>query len=185
MLPEQLMPHEVYLPRLQKEGQGKCAQRVTNSQYMVAGLSLVNTSDDVRLGKNVLRHCCDQDDAVEEFDDSGGYDVRMEVNSFPGEHSSVRFSISRRFSSVSRVARFGEISPFWQYFNSLRRLCEGLLSVEGKNLNLLWSTFYAIGQIFIFPNGQILSKNLAFWSHWRYDKMTELLFVQCVKHFQK
>ena len=32
--------------------------------------------------------------------------------------------------------------------------------VLGKILNLLWSTFYAIGQIFIVANGLILTYNL-------------------------
>ena len=35
-----------------------------------------------------------------------------------------------------------------------------------KILNLLWSTFYAIGRIFIAANGLILKNNLAIWSHW-------------------
>jgi len=38
--------------------------------------------------------------------------------------------------------------------------------VLGKNLNLLWSTFYAIGQIFNVANGLILTNNVAIWSHW-------------------
>ena len=37
--------------------------------------------------------------------------------------------------------------------------------VLGKNLNLLWSTFYAIGQIFNVANGLILTNNVAIWSH--------------------
>ena len=37
--------------------------------------------------------------------------------------------------------------------------------VLGKNLNLLWSTFYAIGQNFIAANGLKLTNNLAIWSH--------------------
>ena len=65
------------------------------------------------------------------------------------------------------MTRFGEISPCWQYFNSLRRLCEGSFGVRGKILNLLWATFYAIGQIFIFAYGLVLlTNNLAIWSHW-------------------
>ena len=30
------------------------------------------------------------------------------------------------------MTRFGEMSPFWQYFKSLRLLYEGLFSVERK-----------------------------------------------------
>ena len=37
--------------------------------------------------------------------------------------------------------------------------------VLGTNLNPLWSTFYAIGQIFIVTNGLIITNNLAIWSH--------------------
>ena len=40
--------------------------------------------------------------------------------------------------------------------------------VLGKNLNLRWSTFYAIGQVFIAANDLILTNNLAIWSHWSY-----------------
>ena len=35
----------------------------------------------------------------------------------------------------------------------------------GKNLNLLRSTFYTIGQIFMAANSLILRNNLAIWSH--------------------
>ena len=37
-----------------------------------------------------------------------------------------------------------------------------------KNLNLLWSTFNAMGEIFIVANGLILTNNIAIWSHWSY-----------------
>ena len=30
------------------------------------------------------------------------------------------------------LTRFGEILPFWQYFQSLRQLCEGIFSVWQK-----------------------------------------------------
>ena len=43
----------------------------------------------------------------------------------------------------------------------------------GKNYNLLWPTFYAIGQIFIAANGLILTKNVAIWSHWLEDENIE------------
>ena len=36
----------------------------------------------------------------------------------------------------------------------------------GINLNLIWSTFYAILQIYIGTNGLKLTNNLAIWSHW-------------------
>ena len=35
----------------------------------------------------------------------------------------------------------------------------------GKSLNLLWQIFYAIGQIYIPINGQILQNSLAIWVH--------------------
>ena len=63
---------------------------------------------------------------------------------------------------LSCVSRFGEISSFWHYFNSLRRLCEGLFRV-GKYLNLIWSTIYAIGQIFSVANDLMLNNNLTIW----------------------
>ena len=46
------------------------------------------------------------------------------------------------------VTRFGEISPFWQFLKVLGYYVRAYL-VLGKNLKLLWSTFYAIGQIFL------------------------------------
>ena len=57
--------------------------------------------------------------------------------------------------SYISVIRFDEISPFWQYFKSLRRLFVGAYLVLGNNSNLFWSTIYAIGQIFIVANGLI------------------------------
>ena len=45
--------------------------------------------------------------------------------------------------------QFGKVELFWQYFKSLRLFYERGNLVLGKNLNLLWSTFYAIGQSFI------------------------------------
>ena len=68
------------------------------------------------------------------------------------------------------VTRFDEFSPFWQYFKSLRRLCEGLHLVLAKQLNLLWLAFYAIGQIFIVANGLILTNNITIWSHWSWRR---------------
>ena len=59
-----------------------------------------------------------------------------------------------------KFRHFGNILSLW-------RLCEGLFSV-GQKLSLLWSTFYAIGQIFIAANGLILTNNLAIWWHWRW-----------------
>ena len=63
------------------------------------------------------------------------------------------------------VTRFGEISPFWQFLKVLGYYVRAYL-VLGKNLKLLWSTFYGIGQIFFVGSGLKLTNNLAIWSHW-------------------
>ena len=42
----------------------------------------------------------------------------------------------------------------------------GLNLELGKYLNMLWSTFYAIGQIFIVAIGLILKNNRTIWSRW-------------------
>ena len=41
----------------------------------------------------------------------------------------------------------------------------------GKQLYLLYVTFYATKQIFIVVNGQRLKNNLAIWSHWLVVKL--------------
>ena len=54
------------------------------------------------------------------------------------------------------VTRFGEISPLWQYFQSLWAIFWMVYLVFGKLLYLLWH-FYATGQIGIAVNGQRLN----------------------------
>ena len=68
--------------------------------------------------------------------------------------------LKRKFQGNTDVTRFGEISPFWHYFKSFWQLCETLFGVGQKYLNLLWSTFCAVGQIFIVGNGLIFTNNL-------------------------
>ena len=70
---------------------------------------------------------------------------------------------------ASSVTRFGEISQFGDILKVLGDYLKAYL-VLGKNLNLLGSTFYAIGQVFIVANGLILMNYLAIWSHCRPDK---------------
>ena len=53
-------------------------------------------------------------------------------------------SVRTLYSAVS-VTRHGKISPLWQN-----------LKVFGQLMNLLWQIFYAIGQIYILINAQIL-----------------------------
>ena len=59
---------------------------------------------------------------------------------------------------LAKFCHFGSIIKFWgDYVRAYL--------VLGKILNLLWSTFYAIEQIFTVANGLILTNNLAIWSH--------------------
>ena len=62
------------------------------------------------------------------------------------------------------VTRFCEISPLWQHLQSLRRFKKAYL-VFGKIMSLLWQLFYALRQIYIVANSQILINSLAIWSH--------------------
>ena len=63
------------------------------------------------------------------------------------------------------MTRFGEITPFWQNLQSLGQFCKGLFYYF-TILDRLWQILYAIGQVFIDVNGQMLKKNLAIWSHY-------------------
>ena len=63
------------------------------------------------------------------------------------------------------MTRFGDISQFWPNLKSLGQFLRVYLLL-GKNLDQLWQILYAIGQVFIDVNGQILKNNLAIWSHW-------------------
>ena len=53
---------------------------------------------------------------------------------------------------------------FGQFFKVLFKY------VCGKFCNLVWKCFYAIGQVNIVTNGQIVKNNLAIWSHWHAPK---------------
>ena len=53
----------------------------------------------------------------------------------------------------------------WQNFQSLGQFLRVYL-LFGKILNRHWQFSYAIGQLFIGINGQMLKNNLAIWSHW-------------------
>ena len=62
-----------------------------------------------------------------------------------------------------------QIWPKFRHFGNILKVLGNYVKaylVLGKYLNLLWSTFYAIGQIFIAANGLILTNNPAIWSHW-------------------
>ena len=64
------------------------------------------------------------------------------------------------------VTIFGEILPLWQNVKSLWAIFKVIFKyVCGKFCNLVWKCFYAIGQVNIVTNGQIVKNNLAIWSH--------------------
>ena len=62
------------------------------------------------------------------------------------------------------MTRFGKVSTLWQTPQSLGKFIEGLFT-SWQKLDLLWQILYAIGQIFVDVNGQMLENNLAVWSH--------------------
>ena len=64
-----------------------------------------------------------------------------------------------------RVTRFGEISPVWQKFISLRKKMT-VYFLFGKILSLLWQIWDIVGLIFSVANGQIFKNDLTIWSHW-------------------
>ena len=53
------------------------------------------------------------------------------------------------------VTRFGEISPFWKIFKVLGNFLR-VYFLFGKILDRLMQILYAIGQVFIDVNGQML-----------------------------
>ena len=55
------------------------------------------------------------------------------------------------------VTRFGEILPLWKIFKSLWEIFGMVYFEFGKQLYLLYVTFYATKQIFIVVNGQRLN----------------------------
>ena len=67
------------------------------------------------------------------------------------------------FGTLTVVTSFGEFSPFWQNLESLGQFFQGLF---WKILDRLWLILYAIGQVFIDVNGQMLKNNLSIWSQW-------------------
>ena len=88
--------------------------------------------------------------------------------------------ILRRSTLNSIVIMTLRIFPVWpnlakfhQFGNILKVLCDYMRAylVLGKNLNLLWSSFYAIGQILIVPNGLIFTNNLVIWSHFIFHSL--------------
>ena len=72
------------------------------------------------------------------------------------------------------LAKFGH---FGYILNSLAINYVRAYLVLGKNLNLLWSTFYTIGQIFIAANGLILTNNLTILSHCHRSRSCAVLVV--------
>ena len=75
-----------------------------------------------------------------------------------------------------------DLAKFRNILKVLGNYVKGLFNVEQK-LNLLWSTFYAIGKIFIAANGLILTNNLAIWSHCLYDRI-DSPWTDKIKRFQ-
>ena len=69
---------------------------------------------------------------------------------------------------TSSVTRLGEIRHFGKIFKVLGNILTVYLLL-GKFSGLLRQISYAIGQIFIDVNGQMLKNNLATWSHCRPD----------------
>ena len=59
------------------------------------------------------------------------------------------------------LAKFHHVGKLLKVLGNLLRV---YLRV-GKMLDLLWHILYAIGQIFVDVNGQMLENNLAIWSH--------------------
>ena len=59
---------------------------------------------------------------------------------------------------AGNVTRFGEISPLWHNFKIIGNFMRVKL-VFGKLLNLLWKIQCAFGPIYVFVNGQLLSKH--------------------------
>ena len=86
-----------------------------------------------------------------------------------------KLGIPKKFVS-KKWGIFGRgIGPLWpdlakfRHFGNILKVLGDYMKVYlvlSKNLNLLWATFYAIGQISVVANGLILTKNLAIWSHW-------------------
>ena len=66
------------------------------------------------------------------------------------------------FNVGNSVTRLGKISQTWQVFRFYGNF-DGLCIIW-QSLNQLWQIVYAIGQIFIAVNGQVLSKCVAIWS---------------------
>ena len=62
------------------------------------------------------------------------------------------------------VTRFDEILPFWQNLQVFEILLRVYLLL-GNILHQLWQILHAIGQVFIYANGQMLKNNLTIWSH--------------------
>ena len=65
----------------------------------------------------------------------------------------------------SRATRFGEISPLWQNLIKVFGNFSGVNLVFGKIWDLFGHILYAIEQIFIERNGQILTNTVDIWSH--------------------
>ena len=80
-------------------------------------------------------------------------------------------SCSSHFQSLAGLISTGAYLPtsvtkFRHFDNILKALGDYVLAYLelGNHFNMLWSTFYAIGQIFIAANGLILTNNLIIWS---------------------
>ena len=74
-------------------------------------------------------------------------------------------SLSRLYDGVPlpSVTIFGENLPLWQNKPRIWQLFDGLFSIWQK-FEPIFAKNYAIRQIFINANGQILNRYLAIWS---------------------
>ena len=77
----------------------------------------------------------------------------------------IRLKASCLQSRVDYMDGSNQCDQIWRNFKSLL-LFFGVFFVFGKILNIIWYKCYAIGQIFVDVNGQILKTNLAILSRW-------------------
>ena len=76
------------------------------------------------------------------------------------------------FSFLLDDQKLQAVWPDWvkfHHFGKIFKVLGNILWVYllfGKISDLFWQILYAIGQVFIDVNGQMLKNNLAIWSHW-------------------
>ena len=76
------------------------------------------------------------------------------------------------FSFLLDDQKLQAVWPDWGKFHHFGKIFQVLGNILwvyllfGKISDLFWQILYAIGQVFIDVNGQMLKNNLAIWSHW-------------------